>query len=220
MLLILLKSLIWKNNSSYMCGTLIFTLHILYIDVSWHTRICRTSDRTTWKIYFFKSPFRPFAKYKCRNTWKTHRVGTPLFGLQRDDSHTRIYCNFSNCRPLYPAPVLSDHMALDIEGYLISVNRFYRHWKYWKHFRLLRDFERVVFQVDIKLQRFGVIFQNVPTDRYTPTATSIVIVFFNILRKLIHLFLNWDIIYFFYLLILFVNFLEWTRSVNSIVTCM
>jgi hypothetical protein len=74
-------------------------------------------------------------------------------------------------------------MALDIEGYLISVNRFYRRWKYRKHFRLLWDFGRVVFQVDIKLQRSSAIFQNAPTDQHTPTAASIV---FHFLRELIY----------------------------------
>lgn len=99
------------------------------------------------------------------------------------NSHTRVPCNFSNCRPLHPChpsraplpflpPILRntfrDHAVLYIEGYLISVNRFYRRWKYWKHFRLLRDFGRVVFQVDIKLQRLVLFFEirARDTDRY------------------------------------------------------
>lgn len=101
---------------------------------------------------------------ECQNTWKTHCVGTPLFGLQ--STRTRAYPAISLIAGLYiPRNTFHDHMALDIEGYLISVNRFYRRSKYWKHFRLLRDLQRVVFQVDIKLQRSGVIFQNPPTDR-------------------------------------------------------
>ena len=102
------------------------------------------------------------------------------------NSHTRAYPAISLIAGLYtPRNTFHDHMALDIEGYLIYVNRFYRRWKYRKHFRLLRDFGRVVFQVDIKLQRFGVIFQNAPTDRHTP-ATSIVVARFSLLKELIY----------------------------------
>lgn len=121
---------------------------------------------------------------ECQNTWKTHCVGAPLFGLQW--THTRAYPAISLIAGLYtPRNTFHDHMALDIEGYLISVNRFYRRSKYWKHFRLLRDLGRVVFQVDIKLQRTGVIFQNAPTDRYMLTAPPLSSCF-SVLRKLIH----------------------------------
>lgn len=85
-------------------------------------------------------------------------------------AHTHAWPAISLIADLYTSRnTFHDHMGLYIEGYLISVNRFYRRWKYWKHFRLLRDFGRVVFQVDIKLQRFGVIFQNAPTDRRSPS---------------------------------------------------
>lgn len=145
-----------------------------------------TSDRATWEIYFLngRSETEGLGVLEKRIASVHHYSDCSAM-----NSHTRVSCNFSNCGPLYPPPSPSrgntfhDHMALDIEGYLISVNRFYRRWKYWKHFRLLRDFGRVVFQVDIKLQRSGVIFQYAPTDRcihtYTPTAASTIAVFSN-----------------------------------------
>jgi len=133
-----------------------------------------------------------------RNEWPEYSKNA----LQRRHSIIRIAMDSQRACPaisliagLYtPRNTFRDHMALCIEGYLISVNRFYRRWKYRKHFRLLRDLGRVAFQVDIKLQRSGVIFQYAPilADTRTRTRSRASVPplppspCFSISRKLIH----------------------------------
>lgn len=123
-----------SNFSPLSCFIFFFFLFSLFVrSCCFHTREMHTRN-------------------KYRRTWKTHCIDIPLFGLMHDKlSHVRTYrhneraqrrvnCNFSNCTLLSSVcnTFRDSWRTRCAKSTWFPSIEFYRRWKYWKHFRLLR----------------------------------------------------------------------------------